>query len=309
MKWLPLLAVLLAGCYATSEVPVQAMRALAGRLDEPTLVGGEVLEPGTMVSAVFTDGTRTGWFEADHLRLSAEGLMLGEPGAGTRSAPGVRWSEVGAFQLRSLSPELSALTVPLFPYVLLIGALDQHAFDRMMSSTDGEGEGAPPPRVWSDASTRPLFTGRARRRAIVQALAASDLQATYRGDLSAGLAVGVRFQNFWEFSAVARPLSLAGVDVNGGRVNVMAFGGAMGLHIEPLPGARFAFYMGVEVAGTDKPVPVTSAQLKWGPRVRLNHGLFLTVSPLNCATYAVRGTKAAWNLDRVVTSIELGGTL
>jgi hypothetical protein len=315
MNAIPLLAAAaLAGCYMTGRVPVQAMRGLAGGFDGPRMVDGQPLEPGTMIRAELTDGTETRWFQAGHLRVSDEGLMTTDPpstGPGARSATGVRWSEARAFQLRSLSPELSALSIPMFPYVLLIGSLDKHAFDRVLSPTDGEGEGAPPLRLWSEAPTRPLFTFGARRRAVVQALAVADVQGTYRGDFATGLAIGGRFQNVWEFSFVARPLSIAGVEAGGGRANVMAYGGSMGMHIDGDADARFALYLGIEVIGTSKPGEIVSGQLKWGPRFGLRHGLFVTVSPLNYMKVDVAATpdRPAWTLGRVVTTVELGGTL
>jgi hypothetical protein len=314
MKGLPLLAAALAGCYATGQVPAEAMRGVPGNLDGPRMVRGERLDPGTMIRAELTDGSQTGWFAADHLRVSEEGLMMIEPranGIGPRSAPGVHWSEVRDFQLRSLSPEVSALAVPFFPYVLLVGSLDPHAFDEITSATEGNGEGDPPLRLWSDAPTRPLFTGRARRRAIVQGLAVADVQATYRGDFATGLAAGLRLQDFWEFSFVARPLSIAGVEPGGGRTNVIAYGGSMGLHIDGDADARFAFYLGIEVVGVKKPGEIVSGQLKWGPRLGLGHGLFLTVSPLNYLLLDVAGTagRPDWTLRRVVSTFELGGTL
>jgi hypothetical protein len=307
------LAVLvLAGCYATGQVTPQALRSVAGPLNAPRLIEGERLEPTTMVRAELADGSLTGWFQASGLRVSDEGLMAGDPrpGGGARSAPGVRWSEARRFELRSLEPGWSALTIPFFPFVLLAAKLDPDGFSRAGSPTDGEGEGAPPLRMWADRPTQPLFTGAARRRAIVQGLATADVQGTYRGDLAAGLALGLRFRNFYELSVVGRPLSIAGVDHEGGRANVMAFGGSMGLHVDPDGDGRLAFYLGIEVVGTHGPLSVSAFQLKWGPRLGLGHALFLTASPLNLANLQVSGAgQPSWALNRVVSSVELGGTL
>src|SRR4051794_34088140 len=163
----------LAGCYATGAVTTQALRAVPARLEGPRLVQGERLDPGTMIRADFTDGSRTGWFGAYDLRVSAEGLMVGEPrpAAGARSAPGVHWSEVRGFELRSLAPGWSALTVPFFPFVLLASKFDPEGFDRAGSPTERQGEREPPVRTWSEAPTRPLFTGGARRRAMIKGVA------------------------------------------------------------------------------------------------------------------------------------------
>jgi hypothetical protein len=308
-----LAACLLAGCYATGQVTPQALRQVAGHLDGPRLVQGERLEPTTMIRAELADGVRTGWFEAGSVRVSAEGLMVGEPRLTVPglSAPGVHWSEVRNFELRSLAPGWSALTVPFFPFVLLAAKLDPDGLDRAGSPTDGEGERGPPMRLWSEQPTQPLFTGRARRRAVMQGLATADVQGSYRGDFASSLSLGVRFQSFYEAAFVARPLSIAGVDRDGGRANVMAFGGSMGLHADPDGDGRLAFYLGVEAVGASSPVSAFAVQLKWGPRFGLPHGLFLTVSPLNLTNVQVGGTAArpSWKLNRVVSSIELGGTL
>jgi hypothetical protein len=120
----------------------------------------------------------------------------------------------------------------------------------------------------------------------------------------------MRFANFYELSLVGRPLSLAGAGADGTRANVMAFGGSMGLHVDPDGDSRLAFFVGLELVGTHVPVPVTAIQLKWGPRLGLGRGLFLTISPLNLAAVQVGGAgQPGWTLRRVVTSLELGGTL
>jgi len=56
---------------------------------------------------------------------------------------------------------------------------------------------------------------------------------------------------------------------------------------------------------------VTALQAKWGPRLGLGHGLFLTVCPANLAVMGVAAHdgQPGWSLQRVVTSLELGGTL
>jgi hypothetical protein len=301
----------LAGCYATGEVTTQALRAVPAGLEGPRLVQGERLDPGTMIRADFADGSRTGWFAAADLRVSTEGLMVGDPrpAAGARAAPGVHWSEVRGFHLRSLAPGWSALTVPFFPFVLLASKADPDGFTRAASLTEGESTQPPPPRLWSEAPSRPLFTSGARRRFAVRGVATADVQASYRGDLSAGLTAGLRFQDFYELAFVSRSLSIAGTDPDGGRSNVVAFGGAMGLHVDPDGDGRFAFYLGGEVVGTSRPFPVSAIQLKWGPRFHLGHHLFLTISPLNPSQMWVAGPARSWRLERVVSSIELGGAL
>jgi hypothetical protein len=308
MKRVLLLALALGGCYSTGQVPVQALRDLSG-LHGPRLVKGELLEPSTMIRAQLSDGSRTGWFEAGAVRVSAEGLTLDDPAAGP--VPGLRWDDLRGFELRSLDPTWSALTVPLFPLVVLALALDPDDCDRAMSPTDGEGERGLPVRSWSTAPAQELFTAPARRRALVQGLAIADAQGSYRGDLAGGLTAGFRFHDFYELGLVGRPLSLAGVEPDGGRRNALAMGFSFGIHIDGDGDPRFAFYLGGEVVGSGGPVKVTAAQLKWGPRLGLGHGLFLTLSPANLATMdvAAHDGRPGWSLQRVVTSVELGGTL
>ncbi|HXU81371.1 MAG TPA: hypothetical protein VN914_08235, partial [Polyangia bacterium] len=251
MKRAVLLTAVLGGCYTSGELPAQALRDLAG-LTGPRLVKGERLEPGTRIRAQLTDGSRTGWFEAGEVRVSVEGLMLGDPPdvPPPGYVPGLRWNQVQSFELRSLDPTWSFLTVPLFPLVMMAGALAPDELDRATSPTDGEGEGSLPPQLWSPAPQRALFTPEARRRALVQGLVTADLQGSYRGDASGGVSAGLRFRHLYELAAVVRPLSVAGVDLDGGRRNALALGASFGLHVDGDCDPRFAFYLGAEVVGS-----------------------------------------------------------
>ena len=247
--------------------------------------------------------TSSGW-ELFRQRPPLEARNLVEAGSPTAAfAPGFRWSEVSQLELRSLDPFFSAMTVPLFPFAMLAVAMDEKGTNRVISATEGEGEGSAPMLTWSGPDSRPLFTGRARRRAIVQALATVDAQSTLGGDLSSGLAVGLRFHNFYEFAVVGRGLSLrAGPD--GRRSGLLAMGAQLGLHVDGEGDGRFAFSLGMEVAGGRD---ATAVQFKWGPRLGLGGSLFLTISPLNVSI--LRLGRDEQSVARFVSSLELGGTL
>lgn len=227
-----------------------------------------------------------------------------DPGAAF--APGIRWRDVDQLELRSLSPEFSALTVPLWPLAVAFLALDGVESRRMTSATDGEPEGTLPMLTWNDPAARPLFTGRARRRAVVQPLATLDAQATPGGDLASGLSVGARFRNFYEMAVVGRGLALNGA---GQRTGLLTAGFFMGLHVDgELAETGLAFALGAEVTGNAS--GATAVQLKWGPRLALGGGLFLTVSPFNVAGLSLPGPDGQNStVTRVVSSLELGGTL
>lgn len=412
MKMFPaavLAAWLLPGCYFTSQVPPGTLRAAGEGLTGPLLLRSPdstvLLEPGTMVRAHLADGGRTGWVEASNLRVTADGLMLGEPlrvsevaevkvadldaaqvqllretaptggqlaqswrfggwyqlkapapealawarrfseralaqgkagglwqlstesgwerfdqrraiaaqnlveasGPESAFAPGLRWHQVSELEVRSLSPEFAAVSVPLFPIVLVFMALDSEGASRITSPTEGQAEGTLPMLTWSDPRARPLFTDQARRRAVIQGLATLDTQGTLGGDLAAGLSVGMRFRNAYEITAVARGISLAGPET---RSAIYALGFGMGLHVDGDGDPGFAFSLGFDVTGTPGPSSPTAIQFKWGPRLGLGRSLFLTVSPLNLGILASKdGDGRISSVARVVASLELGGTL
>jgi hypothetical protein len=392
------------GCYSTGVLAPQTLRSLGTGLSGPRLVGDHhgsaLVEPGAMVRARLSDGGHSGWFEAGGLRVSPEGLKLGDPlrlaevsavmvsdlderevqllhetapagasvqhwrfstdyrlrapaaeavdwarryaaravaegkaggtfrlsrgnrliddpppvtvrnlveatGPTAAFGPGLRWQEIEALEVRAFDPLLSAMTVPLFPFVLLGVALDEDHANRAMSSTEGDGEGYHPTLTWNDPAGEPLFTGRARRRAIVQPLATADVQTSWSGDAAAGATVGLRFCNFYELGVVTRALSLRAARADGSRANALAFGALLGLHIDPAADGRYAFALGVEIVGARAPVAATQVELAWGPRFGLPRGLFLTVSPLNVAGLNLAGKTEV----RFVSSLQLGGTL
>jgi hypothetical protein len=248
------------------------------------------------------------WFFHRPQELEARHLVeAGSPGAAF--APGFRWNQVEAIELRSLDPVQSAMTVPLFPVVMLGYWLFSDDMERASSPTGGEGEGTPPMLTWSEPAARPLFTAQAHRRSMVQALAAVDVQGTHGGDLASGLSVGLRCRNLYEFALVGRGLSLAGP--GGSRAGLLAIGASMGLHVDGDGDPGFAFHLGLEVVGGSSRPSETVVQLKWGPRLGLGKSLFLTVAPINLSILSTpaTATQPGWSVARIVSSLELGGTL
>jgi hypothetical protein len=224
-------------------------------------------------------------------------------------APGIRRADVLRLEVNFFDPLSSAAAVPLFPFVLVALMLDPEGTEAGMSSASSTWE--PRATIWSDSSAARLFTGRARRRAIVQFVAGVEAGASIRGDVAGAASVGVRIRNFYEFAGLARQISFADLDPSGSRDTRTLAGFAMGAHVDSDGDPRFAMTFGLEVAGTRGSTPVTWVSLRWGPRLKLAGPLFLTVSPLNLAHLRVSGRAAGsdYRASRIMSGVEIGGSL
>ena len=228
--------------------------------------------------------------------------------------PGISWAASERVEVRYFDPFLSAMTVPLFPFALLLAALDRSQMDYSLDSPAAAQTNPAAILLWSppaSAEDERLFDGSARRRAIIKAFAAMDLGASVRGDLISGLAAGIRLRNSFEFTVVARELSWNLSSDHGGRITRPAAGAAVGIHVDSDADPRFAIAFGGEVVGAGGPNALRDITLKWGARLGLGRYLFVTLSPLNITSLKSFGPGPSGGNETttVLSSVELGGAL
>ena len=156
-----------------------------------------------------------------------------------------------------------------------------------------------------DAGTQPLFTGRARRQAVVKALVSTGLMGSFSGDFGFGARLGLRLRNLWEFGVLVERLSLTGLGPD--RLERPAFGLAMGMHVDGDGDPRWAFTFGLEGGGNPGDGGFTFLTLKWGPRLGLGSSLFVTASPLEL-TFLGAPDGTLGRATRLTASVEMGAT-
>jgi hypothetical protein len=246
--------------------------------------------------------------------LSAPQLVDAMRAANATVAPGISWASTASFDVRYFDPLVSALAVPLFPLVLAWSVLDPWQLDESVERpVDSTGRSTMALMVWApppDGSDR-LFESAAQRRAIIKVLATADIAANLRGDRIAGLSVGIRLRNFFEFAAVGREISWNRPVDHGGRTTRAAAGVSVGVHVNTNASPAFAFAFGGEVVGAGGTNPLLEVTLKWGLRLGVGRYGFLTVAPLNLSSIDLSGPgpQGGYRTTMVLSSIEMGGAL
>jgi hypothetical protein len=211
--------------------------------------------------------TKTAWLLFDQVG--------GQPSARPVLAYGAPWSEVEWIDVNYLDSLYSTLAIPLFPLAM------QDKDNGHQGPTSRLAEF--PKRLWPDAQPEPLFTGNARRRAIVKLVAGARGGVTDAGDGSLDGSLALRFLNFFEVGGVVRRISLASDAVEPSRQSATLFGLATGLHIDRDGDPRFAFFLGVEALGRRGADAVEMLSLVLSPRIGLGHRVFLAV-PIGTAS-------------------------
>jgi hypothetical protein len=233
---------------------------------------------------------------------------LGQPLAGTDDvvlASGVRWPQVAGFELNYLDPVRSATMVPatlaLFP-LLLVAPPDN--IDNGMASDKGTQFGDSSNLLWreSEGLAKPLFTPRARRRAIVRLLASAAGAVSHREDVFTTATLGLRFLDFYEVSALVGnlwPRESKSMGAGG-----LLVGFTFGMHIDGDGDPRFALYAGLEAMGIRGHHDLAIISLLVGPRFGLGNLGFVEVIPLGLSVFQEAGTSAS---GRIVAILRMGG--
>ena len=227
------------------------------------------------------------------LDVRLPGRALATAAAGATIAPGIRWREVQAIEVESLAPTRSALLLPL---TLGLGGL------ALRGPTEGDASSLG--LIWQKPPERRLFSPTSSRRSTVRFVTSATALAARRGDLQAGLGLGIRVADFLELLYLARRThSPAGAPAAGDGIS---HGGGLGFHIDGDGDRRFAFQVALEINAL--PGGPLATMFRWGPRLGLPWQSFVSLHPLTIQSAWIAATAdrpgSQWTV--LLHGIELG---
>jgi hypothetical protein len=246
-----------------------------------------------------------------------------EPALATRRlAEGTAWPEIAALEIRSFDPFLSVasgLGVTGVAMLALVlggdpGGPISEAREGVDKSAMARDDPQPhvamllPPEAAAPTDGRPLFSARARRRALIKLVVSGDVGLSQAGSGTGGGGLGLRLFDFVDVTARLRAVT-SGADE---QTRLLA-GGRLALHVDSDAQPLTALTMGFELfaGSTEGGSSLLMVSLPVGPRVSFGGGggvgfASLLLSPGLVYTGGALPDRQRATAAQVVASLELG---